>query len=147
MKEYRENKNYVDVHDQLVSLINNGHRIIKWPMAIFMQLFYSSIFNTWVITNKIQLYRQLKPISIIDVMYLLAKELAPLTIRLRAISGCATHRYDGYQLMIRRVPIQHDCVYCRTEKAKRSKTSYFCTKCKVHLHSDCFEAFHTKSSQ
>jgi len=75
----------------------------------------------------------------------MAKELAPLSIRIRTLNGCVNHRHDGVDHWPVNVDGQKNCFYC-LELKKYNKTNIMCEKCNVYLHLNCFKLYHVKEA-
>jgi len=139
--DYRQNKNCVDLHDQMMELIDYDHPSYKWTKVLYINLLKSMLVNCWVIGNNSIVGGVHKTMGIIDFLHDMAKEMAPFSIRIRPLNGSINHRYDSISHWPVSMKVQKNCVYCLESKLY-SKSNVYCDKCCKFLHLKCFKAYH-----
>ena len=141
---YRQKKNFVDVHNSHVAQYFPLFRCYWWHFALTHDAHWHILANSWK-SWQFNLSRYTDyhgPMGFRDYIYLLIQELAPMSIRLKGIGGVCPHQYDRCDHLIEAAPKRATarCAACQ----KNSTPGYWCAKCKVYLHAACFKDFHTR---
>ena len=147
--DYNQHMGGVDQSDQLVLYYGYAHRQAKWWKRVFFHLVDLSLVNASILYNS----TNQEKLTQMEFRIAVAKGL---------LNGYTKHQPKHFtvsqnlplRLTERAFPekISTDCPYggrllcevCRARGGKRSRTQYRCKVCKVPLHIECFEAFHTK---
>jgi hypothetical protein len=136
---YRQWLGSVDHHDRQLHLYWPLHRNLKWHSALLQALLKIAVNNTWVMYNELNpndKYMGLKEVTK-AIIHHLTKDT---TLRRDTQRPLTLTRLDNKDHWPEKVK-QGRCVQCQ-KVSKDSNTSYGCTKCKVHLHVECFMKYH-----
>ena len=143
ISQYNQFMGGVDLHDNGISNYRINVRGKKWWWPLFINLVDSVVVNAWRIykmANKSKL-SQLDFKSNIAVRLIKSEEVETKNINLGRPAGIPVpdevrHDNVGHIILMGEDKARRRCKVCK------SHTIYICGKCKVHLHTNCFEAYH-----
>ena len=147
--DYNQHMGGVDQSDQLVMYYGYAHQQTKWWKRVLFHLVDLLLVNASILYNSVN-----------------EKKLTQMEFRIEVAKGLLkgyTKHQPKHFTVSRDLPLRlterpfperipSDCPYggrllcdvCRVRGDKRSRTQYRCKVCKVALHVECFEAYHTK---
>lgn len=141
----------VDLHDNGIANYRIRIRGKKWWWPLFVNMIDSTVVNSWKIYNIANdtSISQLEFRSMLAVVLMkyggsnqtVITEPQQLNYGRPSKNSLPEQiRYDNIGHLIKRHPenARKKCRMCKNHSI------YLCMKCKVHLHPDCFEGFHTK---
>jgi hypothetical protein len=135
---YRRWLGSLDHHDRQLHTYYPSHRNIKWHSALLISLLKIAVNNTWIVANQLQQQVSLKDVELAIIKHLSGSN----TLRKDSFKPVAAKRYDHIDHWPESTTLG-PCVHCLSNN-KHSNSSYKCTKCKVRLHTLCFQQYHVK---
>lgn len=141
--EYNKFMGGVDLHDNAIA--NYRTRILgkKWWWPLFSNAIDSTIVNAWKIFNIVHE----KKMSQLDFKSYIAYRLLKIQCQDGKESTSRVPSSTPFELRTDKVGhiiTQEDRKARRRCRVCHSATIYMCKKCNVHIHANCFEAFHKK---
>lgn len=129
----------VDLHDN--GIANYRSRVLgkKWWWPLFVNTLDSAIVNAWKIYN----YVNEKKMSQVDFKSYIALRLLKSEAK-KAKSDILTVPNEIRTDQSGHLIIQHELKTRRRCKVCHSQTIYMCKRCNVHIHTNCFQQYHTK---
>lgn len=145
IKQYNSYMGGVDLHDNAIANYRTSIRGKKWWWPLFINALDSTIANCW------KLYRKVNNSNItqLDFKSYLAVRLLKSDVECEETFARGRPSRDPVPNEVRLDRVGH-VIIKHSEKARRrckqcqNHTIFMCDKCKVHLHTDCFEVFHKK---
>lgn len=155
IQQYNRHMGGVDLHDNGIANYRIGIRGKKWWWPLFTNLIDSMVVNSWKIFN----IAHETNIGQLEFRSTLARSLLKYSGKAEDSNGVSNSarssssygrpsksalpgdiRFDniGHIIIREANSARKKCRFCK------STTIYVCKKCNVHLHPDCFEAFHIK---
>lgn len=141
--KYNTHMGGVDLHDNGIANYRIRIRGKKWWWPLFINMIDSAMVNSWKIYNIVN-ENQLSQLDFRSYVVLsLLKPNGQRNINLGRSSNASLPndvQYDNEGHMI----IKHPQSARRRCRECRSTTVFICFKCNVHLHTKCFQEFHSK---
>ena len=135
---YHQHLGPIDHFDRLLHLYYPHRCSIRWTDALLLGLWKMAVNNTNVIAQELGYSTSLKQTMESIISHL----TGDYTVRSPEKMPVFKQRFDRKDHWPK--PGEKvKCVQCRTN-GKNSNTSFWCTKCDVTLHPECFESYHTE---
>jgi hypothetical protein len=134
---YRNWLGGLDHFDRWLHLYLHHHRNFKWTQVLLSTLLKIAVNNTNIIANSLGIEADLKSTTLEVIDWLKGS----YSVRKDSQRPPHQRKKVGYGHFPSEVAKPSDCVYCKS-KQRRSKTTFICLICKVHLHPKCWVEYH-----
>lgn len=134
---YRKWLGGLDHFDRWIHLYLQHHQSLKWTQVLLTTLLKIAVNNTNIIANHLGIQTDLKETTLEVIDWLTNSH----SVRKDSNRPSYQRKKTGWGHFPSEVENPSDCTYCK-KKEQRSKTSFICLICKVHLHPKCWVEYH-----